>query len=82
MASLEFELAPSESPVSEIISLTTAPRNHWMIVMLKLLFLKHFSLPWMLFEVSGTVFIMNSKIYLRKISLEDVFQSHFALLQS
>ena len=28
MASLEFELAPSESPVSEIISLTTAPRNH------------------------------------------------------
>ena len=79
MASLEFELAPSESPVSEIISLTTAPRNHWMIVMLKLLYLKHFSLPWMLFEVSGTVFIMHSKMYLRKISLKGICESHFAL---
>ena len=38
MASLEFELTPYDSPVSEIISLTTVPRNHWMIVMLKLLY--------------------------------------------
>ena len=38
------------------------------IVMLKLLCLKHFSLPWMLFKVGGTEFIMNSKIHLKKIS--------------
>ena len=42
---------------------------------LKSLYLKHFSLPWMLFEVGGAVFIMNSKIHLRKISLKAYFKA-------
>ena len=62
MLSLGFNLTPSESSISEVGSLTNTPHNHWIIVMLKLFCLKHFSLPWMLFEVGGTEFIMNWKI--------------------
>ena len=62
MLSLGFKLTPSESSISEVGSLTNTPHNHWIIVMLKLFCLKHFSLPWMLFEVDGTEFIMNSMI--------------------
>ena len=38
-----------------------------------------FSPPFTLFEPCGAVFIMNSKILLRKKELKRVFQSHFAL---
>ena len=60
-----YELTPSPTPMRELRSLTTDEA---------VLYLKHFSLPWMLFEVGGTVFIMNSKtrsrkiVYLRRIS--------------
>ena len=64
----DFKLTPSESSIREVGSLTNTPHSHCIIVMLKLLCLKHFSLPWMLFEVGETEFIMNSKINLKKIS--------------
>ena len=60
---------------SEVRSLTIAPRSQRIIVPLTLSSLKHFSLPWTLFEVGGSEFIMNSKIHLRKISLKAYFKS-------
>ena len=62
MPSLGFKLTPSDRSISEVGSLTNTPHSHWIIVMPKLFCLKHFSLPWMLFEVGGTEFVMNSKI--------------------
>ena len=41
--------------------------------------LKYFPLPFTLFEPCRAVFIMNSKIHLRKISSKRAFQNHFAL---
>ena len=75
MASPGFLLAPSESPLSEAYiydHCATQPRN---IVAINLLYLNHFSLPWMLFEVGGAVFIMNSNIHLGKISLKAYFKA-------
>ena len=44
-------------------------------ITLKLLYLRHFSPPWTLFEVGGAKFIMNSKINLRKINFEAYFKA-------
>ena len=44
------------------------------IYTVKLLQFKHFSLPYVLFEACGAVFIMNSKIHLTKISLNGYFK--------
>ena len=42
-----------KSPKSEIRTFTTAPRNHWIIVLLNY-YLKHFWLTWTLFKVCGS----------------------------
>ena len=60
---------------SAVRSLTIALRSQGIIVPLTLSSLKHFSLPWTLFEVGGAEFIMNSKIHLRKISLKAYFKT-------
>ena len=46
--------------------LTTGPCDHCTDNPSKLIVLKYFSLPFTLFEPYGAVFIMNSKIHLRK----------------
>ena len=74
-ALLWLERAPSESTTSEVRSLTTVHCSNWIIVMLKLLYLKHFSLTWMMFEVGGTVFIINSKIHWKKINFKAYFKA-------
>ena len=51
MALTGFELTLSESPTNEIRSFTTVPHSDWVILELKKLYLEHFSLQWMLFEV-------------------------------
>ena len=53
MALTGFELTLSESPTNEIRFITTVPHSDWIILELKKLYLKHFSLQWMLFEVGG-----------------------------
>jgi len=66
--------------------LTTWPSDHWAkrpqgrsIISLKLIMLKYFSVPFTLFEPYGAVFIMNSKIHLRKNSSNEYFKtiSHY-----
>ena len=48
---------------------------------LKLKVMKYFSLPFTLFGPYGAVFMINSKIHLRKNSSKRVFQNHFALFR-
>ena len=54
---------------------TTGPWEHWTILYLKLIVLKYFFLPFTLFEPCGAVFIMNSKIHVRKNSLNKYFKA-------
>ena len=71
MAMTGFELTPSEPPTNEIRSFTTVPHSDWIILELKKLYLKHFSLQWMLFEVGGfnDTFEENSlKAYFKTIN--------------
>ena len=58
---------------------TTGPRFPWTYKNGKLTDLKHFSLPFTLFEACGAVFIIPSKINWRKISLNEYFKaiSHY-----
>ena len=53
----------------------TWPRCHWKIDSVKFLHFKHFRLPYTLFEACGAVFITHSKINLRKISLNEYFNT-------
>ena len=54
---------------------TTRPLSHWIIDPVKLLHFEHFSLPYTLFEACRAVFITHSKITLRKISLNEYFNT-------
>ena len=56
--------------------LTTGPCDNYANQWLKVIVLKYFSLPFTLFEPCGAVFIMNSKIHLRKNSSKRVFENH------
>ena len=58
---------------------TTGPCDHCAEYMSKLIVLKYFSLLFTLFEPYGAVFIMNSKIHLRKKSSNEYFKtiSHY-----
>ena len=69
-----FEPAPQLPPAKKMRFLTTRPRNHY-----SNLLLKYLSLPFTLFEPYGAVFIMNSKIHLRKNSSNEYFKtiSHY-----
>ena len=60
-------------------ALTTGPCDHCSDNSSKLIVLKYFSLPFTLFEPYGAVFIMNSKIHLRKNSSNEYFKtiSHY-----
>ena len=60
-------------------ALTTGPCDHCTDNSSKLIVLKYFSLPFTLFEPYGAVFIMNSKIHLRKNSSHEYFKtiSHY-----
>ena len=75
-------LEPSCTPTSsseKVRPLTTGPCDHCTDNSSKLIVLKYFSLPFTLFEPYGAVFIMNSKIHLRKNSSNEYFKtiSHY-----
>ena len=75
-------LEPSCTPTSsseKVRPLTTGPCYHCADNSLKLIVLKYFSLPFTLFEPYGAVFIMNSKIHLRKNNSNEYFKtiSHY-----
>ena len=74
-----FEPAPQLPPAKKMRFLTTRPRNHH-----SNLLLKYLSLPFTLFEPYGAVFIMNSKIHLRKNSSNEYFKtiSHYLRVYS
>ena len=66
-----FEPAPQHPPAKKVRPLTTGPCDQ--------IVLKHFSLPFTMFESYGAVFIMNPKIHLRKNSSNEYFKtiSHY-----
>ena len=64
----DLKLHNNRPPARECISQTTGPRWHWINDVVNLLHFKQFSLPYTPFEACGAVFIVNSKIHLRKIS--------------
>ena len=74
-----FKSSPQPPPAKKVRLLTTGPCDNYTKQHVKLIVLKYFSLPFTLFEPCGAVFIMNSKIHLRKNSSKRVFQNHFAL---
>ena len=63
---------------------TTKPCDYCSDYLSKLIVLKYFSLPFTLFEPYGAVFIMNSKIHLRKNSSNEYFKtiSHYLRVYS
>ena len=75
-----FEHAPQLPQAQKWGLDTPGPRNHCTVHYLKLIALKYFSLPFTLFEPCGSaVCIMNSKIHVRKNSLNKYFKviSHY-----
>ena len=74
-----FNPAPQLSPAKKVRLLTTGPREHCVVYDLKLIVLKYLSLPFTLFEPYGAVFIINSKIHLRKNSSNEYLKtiSHY-----
>ena len=80
-------LEPSCTPTSsseKVRPLTTGPCDHCADNSSKLIAMKYFSLPFTLFEPYGAVFIMNSKIHLRKNSSNEYFKtiSHYLRVYS
>ena len=71
--------SPSEKKVR---LLNTGLCDHWTNLNVKLIVLKYFSLPFTLFEPCGAVFMMNSKIHLRKNSSNEYFKAilHYFLV--
>ena len=64
-----FEPEPQHPPAKKVRPLTTGPCNHYAEGSLKLIAsVEVFSMPFTMFELCGAVFIMNSKIHLRKNS--------------
>ena len=75
-------LEPNCTPTSyseKVRRLITWPCDHCTDNSSKLIVLKYFSLPFTLLEPYGAVFIMNSKIHLRKNSSNEYFKtiSHY-----
>ena len=73
-----IQLHPTSSS-EKVQPLTTGPCDHCAEYLSKLIELKYFSLLFTLFEPYGAVFIMNSKIHLRKNSSDEHFKtiSHY-----
>ena len=72
LSTQRFELTLSLPPAREYSS--HLPTLALKTNTVKLLQFKHFSLPYVLFEACGAVFIMNAKIHLTKISLNEYFK--------
>ena len=73
-----FEPVPQLPPAENSVA-----SDHCTIRNVKLIVLKYFSLPFTLFEPCGAVFMMNSKINLRKNSSKEYFKAilhYFRLL--
>ena len=64
-----FEPASQLPSAKKVLPLTTGLCDRCVNERLKLILLKHLSLPFTLFEPYGTVFIMNSKMYLVLIKM-------------
>ena len=79
-----FEPALQHPPAKKVRPLITGPCDHGAEVSLKLIVLKNFSLPFTMFEPCGAVFIMNSKIHLKKNSSNEYFKtiSHYFRVHS
>ena len=79
-----FEPAFQLPPAKKVRPLTTEPCDHFAILRRKLTVLKYLSLPFTLFEPYGAVFIMNSKMHLRKNSSNEYFKtiSHYLRVYS
>ena len=79
-----FEPAPQLPAAKEGRLLTIGPCEHLQVYLLKLMVWKYFSLLFTLFEPYGAVFIMNSKIHLRKNSSNEYFKtiSHYLRVYS
>ena len=79
-----FEPAFQPPLAKKVRSLTTGPCDRFAILFRKLTVLKYLSLPFTLFEPYGAVFIMNSKMHLRKNSSNEYFKtiSHYLLVYS
>ena len=69
-------VAPLTSSSEKVRPLTTEPCNHYAEYVSKLIVLKYFSLLFTLFEPYGAVFIMHSKIRLRKNSSNEYFKTN------
>ena len=71
-----FEPAPQLPPAKKVRFLTTGPCDHCSEWKVKFkIVLKYFSLPFTLFEPCGAVFMMNSKIHLRKNRSNEYFKA-------
>ena len=79
-----FERASQLPPGKKVRPLTTQPCDRYIHFLRKLISFKYHSLPFTLFEPYGTVFIMNSKIHLRKNSSNLYFKtiSHYLRVYS
>ena len=79
-----FEPASQLPPAKIVLPLTSGPRDRYSLCFSKLIILKYLSLPFTLFEPYGAVFIMNSKIHLRKNSSNEYFKtiSHYLRVYS
>ena len=76
----DLKLHNNRPPARESISQTTGPRWHGINDAVNLLLFKQFSLPYTPFEACGAVFIVNSKMHLRKISWNEYFKAHFCII--
>ena len=74
-AGVETQLHPNFLQHKKVRPLTTGPCDHCADNSSNLMVLKYFSLPFTLFEPYGAVFIMNSKIHLRKNSSNEFFKT-------
>ena len=84
VATRGFERASQLPPAKKRQHLTTGPCDHYAYYVRKLINLKFFSLPFTPFAPYGAVFIMNSKIHLRKNSSNEYFKtiSHYLRVYS
>ena len=77
-----MNLHPNFLQRKKVRLLNTGPCDHCTVLNVKLIVLKYFSLPFTLFEPCGAVFMMNSKINLRKNSSNEYFKAilHYFLV--
>ena len=84
VATWGFKRASQLPPAKKVRLLSTEPCHRYIHFLWKWIALKYLSLPFTLFEPCGAVFIMNSKIHLRKNSTNEYFRtiSHYLRVYS